>query len=486
MTDLETLERALRNADAAGDSDAAHTFAGEIQKLRGTQTRAPSKGFLDEHPNVKTALQIGLPAAGAVVGGLAAAPFTGGLSTLPAMGLLLAGEGVGSLLGESVNQATGVSPVDPRQMGMATVAPMLGRTIGGAIANIPKFLPGFGEAARAAVVPEMREMPGKMFPGDATAAYKALGNATQNQNPHILGFPRLGAAVKELDKQVDEVPWDQLQSRLRLTGQSDLFEQITNTLKGAAPKTTQVAPTIGGKALNAGLPKQTVTTSPGRAPGLNFGEARAASEGLNKIIMSTTDPKERGVYQKLRGALLDDIENAPMPANGNPNVIGLWKEARAAAKNENARAKLTEVTERAIRTKDGVDIVDPNQIVKWLRTSDEIKSRVSSSEYRDILNTYRGMSSVVGHNLGKFWGMILGSAAGTATGAVFGGGAGAVGGGTAGYIASEGLARAMMTDTGRKWVRIMMNNPTESNFRKGMAVIGAASGAAIPRGEGEE
>ena len=298
-------------------------------------------------------------------------------------------------------------------------------------------------------------------------------------------FPNLDQAVQDLGKQADEVPWDQLRSKLRLNGQEDLFDQIAGTLKGSPAKTAQVSPTVGGKALQTGLPKQTVVTSPARPPGLDFSEARAASEGLNKIIMSTSDPKERGVYTKLRGALLDDIENAPRPP-GTPT--DLWNKARMAAKNENARAKLSQATEQAITTKDGVDIVDPNKIVKYLRTSDDIKSRVSPAEYRDILNTYRGMSSMVGHNLGKFWGMILGSATGSAIGAMTGGSTGALAGlgaGPMGYAAAEGLSRAMMTERGRQWVRAMMNNPTTTNFRRGMSALGAGFSAAIPDREGE-
>lgn len=446
------------------------------------------KGFLDEHPNLRTALQIGLPTAGAIGGGLLTAPFTGGMSTLPAMSLLMAGQGVGGLLGESINQATGISPHDPTAMALETGAPMIGEPFGRFVRGAAKFIPGFGEAARASITPEMRKLPEKLFPGDSKAAYQALDAATTANNPHITSFPQLGKAANALEHSADEMPWDQLRSKLKLNGQEDLFDQIANTLKGAPAKTAQVNPTVGGKPLQTGLPKQTVVTQPARPPGLSFTEARAASEGLNTIIMSTSDPKERGVYTKLRGALLDDIENAKQPANATQNTIDLWRQARQAAKSENARAKLSAATESAIKTKDGIDIVDPNQIVKYLRTSDDIKSRVSPSEYRDIMNTYRGMSSSVGHNLGKFWGMILGSAAGATIGGLTGGAVGSAAGmsaGTLGYAASEGLSRAIMTERGRQWVRIMMNNPTTTNFRRGMSALGAGFSAAIPDREEE-
>lgn len=436
------------------------------------KSSAASPGFWDEHPTLKTAMQYGLPIAATA----ATIPFTGGMS-LP---MILATEGVASLGAESINQAVGASERDPHQLGLALAAPGVGRALGGVLANIPRLLPGFGEALRGAITPEMRALPGKLFPGNSKAAYQALDEATARQDPHILAFPRLSNAVKELEKDVEEVPWEQLQQKLRLTGQSELFDQIANTLKGAPAKMTQVAPTVGGKpSLPTGLPKQSVQAAPARPPGLSFTEARAASEGINKIIMSTTDPKERGVYQKLRGAILDDIEHAPMPPNGPTE---LWAAARQAAKNENARVKLAEATERAIKTKEGVDIIDPNHIVKWLRTNNEIKSRVTPQEYRKILNEYRNMAALAGHNMGKFWGMLMGGTAATIAG---GAGAG-VGGVAGGYIASDYLAKAMMTETGRKWVRAMVGNPSESNFRRGMALLGAEAGAAIGAAKEDE
>src|SRR3990172_6210741 len=57
MADIAQLEKALRNADAAGDEQAARAFAGEIQKLRsarnpdGTYGQPPEGMVMDSATN---------------------------------------------------------------------------------------------------------------------------------------------------------------------------------------------------------------------------------------------------------------------------------------------------------------------------------------------------------------------------------------------------------------------------------------------------
>ena len=46
MADIAQLERALINADAAGDVEAAKTLAGEIKRMRYVDSaKAPEQGF---------------------------------------------------------------------------------------------------------------------------------------------------------------------------------------------------------------------------------------------------------------------------------------------------------------------------------------------------------------------------------------------------------------------------------------------------------
>ena len=426
--------------------------------------KAPKeRGFFDQHPNLQTAMRYGLPLGAAV----ATMPFTGGMS-LPAM---LATEGVASLGAESLNQALGVNEHSAQDLGLALAAPGAGRLVGSAVAQIPRLVPGFGEALRGALTPELKGFAEKLLPGSSKEFYDQLAKS-KGGSTLISSFPALGSAVKELETNVDNVPWQALQQKLKMTGQENLFDQISTTLRGSPATTQMVSPTIKGKtpSIPTGLPKMPVTV-PGRAPGLTFDEAKAGVEGFGKVIRTTTDDAERGVYKKLYSSMLSDLENAPMPAKGD---LRLWQQARQMYKIEKARFALNEATERAIKTKDGVDVIDPNKIVDWLRKSDEVKSRLSPTEYRRVLNEYRNMASLAGHNMGKVSAMLLGAFAG-----------GGAGGALAGYGASELLSKAMMTEPGRQAVRKFVGDPSRSTLRRMFMATGTEIGAALHEGEGE-
>lgn len=478
MADLETLERALRNADAAGDTEAAQTFASEIRNLQSGQGQATPKqkpkGFLDEHPGLRTALQIGTPLVGTIAGAAAMAPFTGGMSVPAAAASILAGEGVGSLLGESINQATGVSEPSATQQGLALAGPGIGKSIAGIVGNIPRLLPGYGEALRAAFTEDIRSLPKALLGGgqSAEALYKTVASKTGTQR--MTQFPELSGAIKKLGADLDNIPFDKLKQDLRGEGLEDLFEQIAGTLKGTGPKMAMASPTVSGKAganLKTGLPKQAVQVAPARDPGLTFDELKAATEGFGRIISKTSDPVVRGNYQQLYKGILKDVEKMPaMP--GVP--VKEWNLAREATKRKYAEVALTEATEKAIKTRDGIDIVDPNQVVKWLRNSDEIKSRVSGPEYRKILNEYRYLSATVGHNLGHLLTGLAGASIGGVQGA------------TASVVGFEMLSRGMMTEPGRRAIHAWASNQTQHNLRKLGTLLGAGSAAMMPRGGNDE
>ena len=424
-----------------------------------------SKGWADNlDPTMRTILQIGLPAAGA----LAAAPFTGGAS-LPA---ILAMEGLGSLGGEALAQATGISEPSMKGQALALTLPGVGRAVGGASANLPRMIPGLGEALKAGLTPEMRELPKKLLPGSSKELYDQLGKQV-GPNLRITNFPELSKSIKELEVQITNIPWGNLQTKLKANNQSELFDQIKQSIQGVSPTVGMAAPTVGGKPFKlGGFPSTMSVTNPGRPAGLTFDEARAATEGLGRVIASTSDDAERGVYKKLYNSLLSDLEKAPMPASGD---LTLWRQARQAYKTEKARFALTEQTEKAITTKEGVDVIDPNKIVKWLRTSDEIKSRVSPMEYRAIVNEYRNLAAVAGKNTGRIVSILGGwIAGGNASGAL------------AGYVGGEALAKAMMSDRGRKAVRAMVGDPSRSNFRRVASISGAAASGALNIDQGDD
>ncbi len=432
----------------------------EAEQSGSTPKTQPTKqkGWADSlNPTLRKTIQIGLPIAGAVAGGALAAPLTGGLSVPAAMGLLGAAEGVGSLGAEALNQATGISEHSPDELKWAMAAPVGGRYAIGALESIPRWLPGFGTALKAALTPEARELPGKLLGGGKSA--KALYDELAQQavsNTKIQQFPNLSQTVKELSSNIDEIPWAQLQTQMKQNGMEDLLGQISSSLSGAG----------------------------GKQAGLTFNEAKAAIDGFGKIIGNTADPQIRGSYKKLYGSILDDLENATPPLGANGKALELWKNARSAYKKEKARFILQEQTEKTIATKEGVDVFNPDAMVKWLRTAgkEEITKRVGAQEYRDILNEYRYMSAVAGHNMPKFFAM----AAGGTLGSIMGGAGWGVGGATAGLTAAEGLSRLMMTERGRMIVRKLASDPRQSVARKIGAAAGAGAAGMMNQGEEEE
>jgi len=448
----------------------------EAEQGGGSATTQPrQQGFWQEHPNLQTAMRYGLPVGAA----LATAPFTGGMS----VPVLLATEGVASLGGELVNQALGVNEPSAQEAGMALVAPGIGRQFGGALTYLAKTLtPGFSDAARASITNELRNLPEKFFGGQSSKAlYEQLGQ--QDLSNRIMHFPALSNAVKEMGDEVGKTPWEGLRKAAHAEGMEGLFEQISRSLKGGPGKVSTQPPTISGKpqGLSTGLPPTRIQ-APATPPGLTFEEAEAAQKVLGKLTRSTSDPVLRGQYQQLRKGILSDMENAPMPGSG---ALDTWKAARNAAKREHASLELTKATESAIATKDGVDVVNPNQIVKWLRSpkgKKEIEDRVGSQEYKNIVNEYRMWAAAVGHNTGKVTGAALGSLAGSIAGGLPGG----IGGGPAGWLAAEQIARAMMTDGGRKVARKFLGHPSKSNFRRLMMATGTAAAAASGHPEEDE
>lgn len=405
----------------------------------------------------RTALQVGLPMAAVA----ATAPFTGGMS-LP---MIYATEGLASLGAESLLQATGVSDRSPGQMGLALAAPGVGRSVGTTLAQIPRMIPGFGQAARAALTPYSKEVPDRLLPGpSAQQLYRQV--AQGNVKAVLPDFPNLAGAVKDLGDDIGKVPWDKLQQDLRGTGLETLFSQITQSLKGTPATVVKRQPTISGKpqSLPTGLP-QTAVPVKAKPPGLTFEEAQAAVEGFGKVISRTSDDAMRGNYKKLYKGILSDLEQAKAPSDV---PVKVWNEARSAYKLEKARFLLSEQIQRSTATKEGVDIFNPDSMVKWLRTNSEFKERVSPQQYTAVMNEFRNMSKLEGHNMSRFMGLLAGGAV-----------SGNVGGALAGYIAAEQVSKWLMTDSGRKIIHSMIKNPNASNFRRFMAGSGAGMAGAF-------
>lgn len=438
-------------------------------------TPQAQQSFWDQHPDLRTTLRYGLPLAA----GVATIPFTGGMSVPAIAGLeMVAGAG-----GEAANQALGVNEPSAQNLGWATASGGLGRPVGAVIGYLAKAFPGVSTAMKAAVTDKLRELPDQLIgAGSAREAYKALSK--QDLSQRIKAFPELSNKVDELNKEIDLAPWEELRKAAKTEGMGNLFEQIAQSLKGAPGKITTASSTISGKAqsLPTGLPK-TITQGASSPPGLSFEEADATQKLLRKLADGTTDPVKRGQFQQLRSSMLNDIENAPMPTTG---PVEAWKTARKAARLEHAQLKLAEQTEKSIGVKDGVDIVQPDQIVKWLKSPagiKEVKSRLDNpDDYRKILNEYRLWAAKVGHEGGSAYsGMI-----GTIAGSVMGGLPGGVGGFSAGYLVGQEISKAMMTSVGRKMASNFIKDPSKSNWRRVMMATGTEAGVALRNNDSQK
>lgn len=433
--------------------------------------KTKEQGWADSlDPTLRKTLQIGVPTLAAIGGELAMAPFTGGMSLVPAMGLTLAAAGVGGLGGEAVNQATGISEPSTEDQMMAFLSPVLGSTVAGAAKGALRFIPGYGESLRAALAPEARNLP-QEFLNKATGGksvsqlYDEFGQV-KGQIPRLTVFKNTEDTVKKLKFDSSNVPFDQMRKDLSADGSDALLDQVMGAIRGTAATTQKVAPTVSGKqgGIQTGLPKQTITT-PGTPPGLAFDQVDASIKGFGRLIGRTSDDVRRGEYQQLYKSFLKDLEAAPMPAGGSKEAMEMWKQARKAAKLEHATFDLGKAIERSITEKDGVQVFNPNQVLKWMRTDKEFKSRLEPEEYRQIHNEVRMMASVAGHNMSKFTAMIIGGFM-----------SGGAGGALAGYLGSEQLGRILMTEAGRKAVRATVSNPVKSTFRRAGAAMGATVG----------
>ncbi len=425
------------------------------------QDAAPKQGMNKVASNtdgVKGAVQVLAPMAAVA----ATAPFTAGMS-LP---MIYGTEALASLGTEGLLQATGISEPSVGQLATSAVAPGAGRVLASGLAQIPRVLPGFGYAARAAQVPMAREIPGELLPGPASKPlYDEV--AAGNLREVLPEWPRLAETVKSLGHDVASIPWTKLQQDLQGTGLEALFGQISQTIKGTPAKIVKQKPTVSGKqeSIPTGLPSQQVQVGEARQPGLTFEEADASIKGFNRVISRVSDDTLRRDYIELKKAMLDDLANMPVPESVPLNT---WREARAAYKQEKNRMLLSEQLEKSITNKEGVEIFNADKVLKWLRTDEDFKSRVSKPELQALEARFKDMARAEGPIMGRLMGIIAGTAIG-----------GGAGGALAGYVAAEQFSQLLMSQPGRKLVGKMIQNPNASYFRKAGAVAGAMLGGAF-------
>jgi hypothetical protein len=383
-------------------------------------------------------------------------PFTAGMSLPAALGT----EAAASVGAEALMQHSGISDQDNAALIGAGLAPGAGRLLAGTLAQIPRIVPGFSQSAKAAITPLSKELSRMVQAGPKPS--KEMYAAIQGNMKTVLpDWPHLGKTVAELGQHVDNIPWEELQRQTKGTGLDALFTQIETSLKGAPAKAVKQGPTSpGGASLKGtGLPAQAVTT-PAKPAGMTFDEARAAIEGFNKVIRTTSDSTLRGNYSQLKKAMLTDLETMPLPP-GTP--VQEWRAAQKAYRAEKTQMLINEAVERNTPSKEGIEQFNPDGMLKWLRTNDEIKQRLSKDEMRRLTNTLKDWSSATGVTKSKL--------AAIAAGAIYTGG---MGGALMGYVASEGLGKALMSDTSQALVRKMITTKSGDTFRQLSAMLTAS------------
>lgn len=413
MPTLEQVEDALVKADAAGNVDDATILAAEVASMRGA---APQYG-LQPHAERTTPLsgageflkQAALPTMGATGGAILG-------STLGPVGTV-AGESLGSGLGEYANQQLGITPESNAALGVSVLAPPLLRGGMKALHQMPRLLPGSSAALQEEAAIEARQLPSKAIdiPSPSKPLYEQARTAA-GQNQTKLAFPKTVDAVKHLKD--DEV------KALAGTQNDDLIARLGAMEKGATN-------------------------------GLTFDEFDKTIRNLGRKIGGTQDDTLKGTYKLIYKSLLEDAETMKPPV-GVP--LDLWNQARKMYRKEMARTEFAEMIEGQGIKKVGemLEQVNPNAIANWMKSPKQEfwRKSLDQGEYEKIEQSLRAWATIPtvpvkrGQPIGsgRKWGMI--GAAGAA-GQYVGGPMGAAVGMLAADKGSELIARALTSDTGR-------------------------------------
>ena len=394
------------------------------------------------------------------VGASALAQYMAGKVTRP-MGLLkqymgdaLAGGGT-----EKALQAMGISEENPTMVALASLGGPVGRLFGSGVTGIPKYIPGYKDAARSGLTEHVRALPGQIIPhGDPKAAYDAIQG---NMNTIMPNWPELSSTVAKHVTQGNNVNWKALRDMAQTGPLKALMDNIEQSLQGTPAQV--VKEPVTGKGIAFGLPtglKARAVMVPAQPPGMTFENARANVETLSQLIRDGKGSPEASVLKDVKRAILTDLENMPAPP-GMP--LAQWKEARAAYKDQKTSMALSDVIESNIKSVDGIDQVNPDGILKALRTNDELKERLTPTQMKDLDQTLRDWAGASGGTKSKLMSMIAGMV-------FLGGPVGAL----TGLGAAEVTTKALMSESARKMIGNIIANPTTHNIKRGTAIIAAA------------
>lgn len=392
------------------------------------------------------------------VGASALAQYAAGKVTRP-MGLLkqymgdaLAGGGT-----EKALQAMGISEENPTMVALASLGGPVGRLFGSGVTGIPKYIPGYKDAARSGLTEHVRALPGEILPhGDPEAAYRAIQG---NMNTILPQWPELATTVAKHITQGNNINLPALKKMLSSGPTTDLMHNIEQALQGVPAQTIKDPQKAKGIVFGKPIGVQS-TTIPAQPPGMTFEQARANIEGLSNLIRSQKNTPEVGALKDLKRAMLTDLENMPHPP-GIP--LAEWNAARAAYRDQKTSMALSDVIESNIKSVDGIDQVNPDGILKALRTNDDLKERLTPAQMKDLDQTLRDWAGASGGTKSKLMSMIAGMV-------FLGGPVGAL----TGLGAAEVTTKALMSESARKMIGNIIANPTTHNIKRGTAIITAA------------
>ena len=367
---------------------------------------------------------------------------------------------------EKALQALGISEESPSMVALSALAGPTGRLFGSAVTGAPKLIPGYRDAARAGLTEHVRALPGQIIPhGDPKAAYDAIQG---NMNTIMPNWPELSSTVAKHITQGQQVNWPALKKMTGSTPLENLVANIEQSLQGTPAQVIKEPVTGKGVAFGkpTGLKAQAVTV-PAQPPGLTFENARANIEALSSLIRSQKGTAEAGVLKDIKRAMLTDLEHMPTPP-GTP--LAQWNEARAAYRDQKTSMLLSDVIETHITSREGVDLVNPDGILKALRTNKELKERLTLAQMDELTGTLKDWANASGGTRSKLAAMLTGMTIG-------GGPAGAL----AGWGAAEITTKMLMNESARKMIGNIIANPSVHNISRGTAIISAAVRGAFDR-----
>ena len=367
---------------------------------------------------------------------------------------------------EKALQALGISEESPSMVALSALAGPTGRLFGSAVTGVPKLIPGYRDAARAGLTEHVRALPGQIIPhGDPKAAYDAIQG---NMNTIMPSWPELSSTVAKHVTQSQQVNWPALKKMTGGTQLENLVANIEQSLQGTPAQVIKEPVTGKGVAFGkpTGLKAQSVTV-PAQPPGLTFENARANIEALSSLIRSQKGSAEAGVLKDIKRAMLTDLEHMPTPP-GTP--LAQWNEARAAYRDQKTSMLLSDVIETHVASREGVDLVNPDGILKALRTNKELKERLTLAQMDELTGTLKDWANASGGTRSKLAAMLTGMTIG-------GGPAGAL----AGWGAAEITTKMLMNESARKMIGNIIANPSVHNISRGTAIISAAVRGAFDR-----